>query len=47
MDTKLILGFLREVMMNNNRPWFQAHKDEYQSAKPMQDFMNSVIDDYE
>lgn len=33
MNSKMILNFLREVMMNNNRPWFQAHKDEYLAAK--------------
>lgn len=33
MDAKLILNFLREVMANNNRPWFQAHKAEYEAAK--------------
>jgi uncharacterized protein (DUF2461 family) len=30
MDAKLILGFLREVAMNNNRPWFQEHKADYE-----------------
>ncbi len=40
MDTKRILGFLREVMANNNRPWFQAHKDEYMAAK--EDFEQGV-----
>lgn len=33
MDTKRILQFLRDVMVNNNRPWFQDHKDEYQAVK--------------
>lgn len=33
MDTKLILQFLRDVMANNNRPWFQQHKDVYLTAK--------------
>lgn len=33
MDTKLILQFLRDVMANNNRPWFQQHKDVYLAAK--------------
>ena len=41
MDTKLVLGFLREVMKNNNRPWFQEHKDEYQAART--EFENSVV----
>lgn len=33
MNTQLILQFLKEVAANNNRPWFQQHKDEYQAAK--------------
>ena len=33
MDAKLILQFLREVAANNNRPWFQAHKADYEAAK--------------
>lgn len=33
MDAKLILGFLREVAMNNNRPWFQEHKADYEAAR--------------
>ena len=33
MDAKLILNFLREVMANNNRPWFQEHKAEYRAVK--------------
>jgi uncharacterized protein (DUF2461 family) len=60
MDAKRILQFLKEITVNNNRQWFQEHKDEYEvdrwlsksvamlrTAKPMMDFMNSVIDDYE
>ena len=50
MDAKRILAFLRQVMANNDRQWFQAHKAEYEAvraAKPMMDFMNAVIDDYE
>lgn len=33
MDTKLILGFLKDIAANNNREWFAAHKTEYQQAK--------------
>lgn len=33
MDSKRILGFLSDVAANNNRPWFQAHKDEYLACK--------------
>ncbi len=28
-----ILSFLRQLELNNNRDWFNAHKSEYQSAK--------------
>ncbi len=33
MDTKLIFNFLRDIAANNNRPWFQEHKAEYEKAK--------------
>ena len=33
MDTKLIFDFLRDIAANNNRPWFQEHKAEYEKAK--------------
>lgn len=33
MDIKLIENFLSEVAANNNRPWFQEHKAEYERAK--------------
>lgn len=33
MDQKRILKFLREVMANNNRPWFQQHKAEYDAVR--------------
>ena len=33
MNTRLILNFLKDVMANNNRPWFQEHKAEYEAAK--------------
>ena len=33
MNTRLILKFLNDVMANNNRPWFQAHKSDYEAAK--------------
>ena len=40
MNAARILAFLREVMMNNNRPWFQEHKAEYLACKA--DFEQSV-----
>ena len=33
MDAKRILTFLRQVMANNNRPWFQEHKAEYEAVR--------------
>lgn len=33
MNTKLIIKFLKDVSANNNRAWFQQHKDEYMAAK--------------
>lgn len=33
MDQKRILTFLRQVMANNNREWFQEHKKEYEAVK--------------
>lgn len=33
MDAKRILQFLRDVMANNNRPWFQNNKEEYMAVK--------------
>ena len=33
MDQKRILQFLRQVMANNNREWFQEHKKEYETVR--------------
>lgn len=33
MQINKILKFLQDVTKNNNRPWFNAHKDEYLEAK--------------
>lgn len=33
MDAKRILNFLKALAGNNNRDWFQAHKDEYSSCR--------------
>ncbi len=33
MNSKLIITFLKHVTANNNRQWFQTHKDEYLEAK--------------
>lgn len=40
MDTQRILQFLKDVAANNNRPWFQSHKDEYNAVR--QDFEAGV-----
>ena len=28
-----IITFLENILRNNNRPWFQEHKKEYQKAQ--------------
>ena len=28
-----ILAYLRQLEANNNKPWFDAHKSEYQEAR--------------
>lgn len=33
MDQKRILKFLRQVMANNNREWFQEHRKEYEAVR--------------
>lgn len=33
MQTKIIFDFLENIRKNNNREWFNSHKDEYLSAK--------------
>ena len=33
MDAQLILDFLKDVIRNNNREWFQAHRTEYDAAR--------------
>jgi len=40
MITQSTLGFLRALKANNNREWFQAHKDEYEVA--CGDFFDTV-----
>lgn len=41
MHTKRIISFLKDVGRNNNRPWFQEHKDEYQAVRA--DFEEGVV----
>ncbi|MBQ8046371.1 MAG: DUF2461 domain-containing protein [Prevotella sp.] len=33
MDSLRIISFLKQVAANNNRPWFNNHKDEYLACK--------------
>ncbi len=33
MNANRIIQFLKDVSANNNRPWFQAHRDEYEAVK--------------
>ncbi|MGN0215123.1 MAG: DUF2461 family protein, partial [Prevotella sp.] len=33
MNANRIISFLADVAANNNREWFQAHKDEYMACK--------------
>lgn len=40
MNTKRINHFLKEIAANNNRPWFQEHKEEYDACKA--DFEDGV-----
>lgn len=39
-----IFDFLQELVANNNRDWFQAHKDEYDTAWGLfNDFLEKLI----
>ena len=43
---KMILDFLTGLEKNNNREWFQDHKQEYNDAKAKtESFVNSIIPD--
>jgi len=33
MDAKRIMDFLKDVSRNNNRPWFQEHKADYEAIR--------------
>ncbi len=43
MDVSLILNFLRELAANNNREWFNEHKDEYVKATKVLDELLTVL----
>ncbi len=39
------LKFLKDLKKNNNKPWFDAHRKEYELAKKdFEDFIQSVLD---
>lgn len=43
MDT-ILFDFLRDLKTNNNREWFQAHKDRYNQARQaFESFINELI----
>ena len=43
-DLKPVLGFLRELARNNNRPWFEAHRPAYEQARGLfEDFVGELI----
>ncbi len=41
MITETTLAFLRNLKSNNNRPWFQEHRQEYDAAAA--DFFDTVV----
>ena len=44
MDISIIFQFLKELAANNNREWFQAHKDEYLKAqKEFEELLTAII----
>ena len=40
MQTKRIIQFLKDIAANNNRPWFQEHKAEYEAVR--KDFESGI-----
>lgn len=45
MDVSYVFSFLRELSANNNREWFNEHKEEYKKAQMVFEvFLTSVID---
>ncbi len=46
MNIKTIQKFLADIAANNNRPWFQAHKAEYENAKrEFEDGVQMLLDE--
>jgi len=44
LEFRLILTFLRGLRGNNNRPWFEAHRAQYQEARAQfEDYVSALI----
>jgi len=44
MDVSVIFQFLKDLAANNNREWFQGHKDEYLKAqKEFEELLTAII----
>ena len=44
MDTSVVCRFLKELAANNNREWFNAHRDRYEAARQaFDDLLGTVI----
>src|SRR3989304_5729364 len=44
IEMTLILKFLRGLRENNNRPWFEAHRAQYQEARAkFEDYVAALI----
>jgi uncharacterized protein (TIGR02453 family) len=43
MESETILHFLRQVIANNNRPWFMEHREEYLHAKALFEQMSEKL----
>lgn len=46
-DLQLVLGFLSGLKENNNKPWFEAHRSDYQNARQVfERFIDALIDQF-
>ncbi|HVO37516.1 MAG TPA: DUF2461 domain-containing protein [Spirochaetia bacterium] len=44
MDLAPVLSFLKKLRTNNNKPWFEAHRSEYEEAQTrFEDFVAALI----
>ncbi len=46
MDIRTISGFLAELELNNNRAWFEEHRDTFKTRieKPFREFIQTLLD---